>query len=52
MDNQESEIKQESRLLNPKNGHTIKQEDYIAGLAKGLAVLDCFDSGRSRLSVT
>lgn len=53
MDHQESEIKQESNLLlNQKNGHTIKQEDYIAGLAKGLAVLECFDSGRSRLSVT
>lgn len=39
-------------LTHPHNGRTLKQEDYIAGLAKGLAILDCFDTGRSKLSVT
>lgn len=39
-------------MIHPENGRSLPQEDYIAGLAKGLAVLDCFDSGKSRLSVT
>ena len=43
---------QESQMVHPNNGRSLKQEDYIAGLAKGLAILDCFDSGQVRLSVT
>lgn len=39
-------------LANPQNGRMLQREDFIAGLAKGLAILDCFDTGRSRLSVT
>ena len=39
-------------MVHPNNGRSLKQEDYIAGLAKGLAILDCFDSGQVRLSVT
>lgn len=30
----------------------IKKSDYIEGLAKGLAVLECFDTERQRLNVT
>lgn len=30
----------------------IQNKDYIAGLAKGLAILECFDSERQRISVT
>lgn len=31
---------------------TIQQKDYIAGLGKGMAILECFDSERQRLSAT
>ena len=41
---------EESQMVHPNNGRSLKQEDYIAGLAKGLAILDCFDSGQVRLS--
>ena len=39
-------------MVHPNNGRSLKPEDYIAGLAKGSAILDCFDSGQVRLSVT
>lgn len=35
-----------------KQKPTINAQDYIAGLGKGLAILECFDSQRQRLSVT
>lgn len=32
--------------------NTIQEKDYIAGLGKGMAILECFDSERQRLSAT
>ena len=35
-----------------ERGVTISQADYIAGIAKGLAVLESFDTERQRLNAT
>ncbi|ETF01531.1 IclR family transcriptional regulator [Advenella kashmirensis W13003] len=40
------------QIKNPQNKRTIRHEDFIAGLAKGLAVLDSFGSDRHRLNIS
>lgn len=39
-------------LQNPDNKKLIRHEDFIAGVGKGLAILDCFANDRHRLNVT
>lgn len=39
-------------LEHPGSHERIRQEDYIAGLAKGLALLEAFGTERQRLNVT
>ncbi|MGA6135649.1 IclR family transcriptional regulator PobR [Acinetobacter dispersus] len=39
-------------LQHPNSHEQIRQEDYIAGLAKGLALLEAFGIDRQRLNVT
>lgn len=39
-------------LDHPNSHEKIRQEDYIAGLAKGLALLEAFGTDRQRLNVT
>ncbi len=39
-------------LEHPSSHERIRQEDYIAGLAKGLALLEAFGIDRQRLNVT
>ncbi|RSR11208.1 HTH domain-containing protein, partial [Acinetobacter baumannii] len=36
----------------PNSHEKIRQDDYIAGLAKGLALLEAFGTDRQRLNVT
>lgn len=38
--------------LNPTNKKTIRHEDFIAGLSKGLSILDSFGTDRHRLNIT
>lgn len=39
-------------LEHPNSHEKIRQDDYIAGLAKGLALLEAFGTDRQRLNVT
>lgn len=39
-------------ISNDKNSETILYDDYIAGLAKGLSLLECFGMERQKLNVT
>ena len=39
-------------ISNDKNSETIQYDDYIAGLAKGLSLLECFGMERQKLNVT
>lgn len=39
-------------LTHPENSNQIRHEDFIAGISKGLAVLDCFNAERHRLNTT
>ncbi|NIE95395.1 IclR family transcriptional regulator PobR [Acinetobacter sp. Tr-809] len=45
-------VKVEAVLDHPNSQEQIRQEDYIAGLAKGLALLEAFGVDRQRLNVT
>ena len=42
----------EKRIQHPENKKVIRHEDFIAGISKGLAILDCFANDRHRLNVT
>ena len=39
-------------ICNENNNETIQYDDYIAGLAKGLKLLECFGVERQKLNVT
>lgn len=39
-------------ISNENNQETIQYDDYIAGLAKGLSLLECFGTERQKLNVT
>ena len=39
-------------IENKISGETIKQDDYIAGLAKGLSLLEAFGIDRQKLNST
>ena len=46
-------MERQSELVHhPHSNEQIKTEDYIAGLAKGLALLEAFGIDRQRLNVT
>lgn len=41
------------RLIeNPRNKKTIRHEDFVAGISKGMALLDSFGSDRHRLNIS
>ena len=46
--------KNKNRLLihHRENKKVIRHEDFIAGIAKGLAILDCFGPERHRLNMS
>ncbi|WP_168384489.1 IclR family transcriptional regulator domain-containing protein [Acinetobacter indicus] len=47
------DINVRNRLIkNENNEETIQYDDYIAGLAKGLTLLECFGMERQKLSIT
>ena len=48
------EVKLEDKkiLQNPDNQKNIRHEDFIAGISKGMAILDCFGSERHRLNIS
>ena len=39
-------------IYSDKNNETIQYDDYIAGLAKGMSLLECFSTERQKLNVT
>lgn len=39
-------------IENPHNKRTVRHEDFVAGLSKGLAILDSFSSERHRLNIS
>ncbi|WP_347455787.1 IclR family transcriptional regulator PcaU [Acinetobacter thermotolerans] len=39
-------------IQNIENKKLIRHEDFVAGISKGLAILDCFANDRHRLNVT
>lgn len=48
------EVKLEDKkiLQNPDNQKNIRHEDFILGISKGMAILDCFGSERHRLNIS
>lgn len=49
----EDNFKQDTKILeNPDNRKTIRHEDFIAGMSKGLAILESFGTDRHRLNIT
>ena len=48
----ETTIANQRLIENPQNKRTIRHEDFIAGLGKGLAILDSFGSERHRLNIS
>ncbi|KAA8734466.1 IclR family transcriptional regulator PcaU [Acinetobacter qingfengensis] len=43
---------EKKRLQNPDNRKTIRHEDFIAGIAKGMAILDSFGTDRHRMNIS
>ena len=39
-------------LINIDNQKQIRHEDFIAGISKGMAILECFGPERHRLNVS
>ena len=39
-------------LQNPDNQKNIRHEDFISGISKGMAILDCYGSERHRLNIS
>ena len=39
-------------IFSENNNESIQYDDYIAGLAKGLSLLECFGTERQKLNVT
>ena len=39
-------------ICNENNNEVIQYDDYIAGLAKGLSLLECFGTERQKLNIT
>lgn len=48
------EVKLEHKkvLQNPDNQKNIRHEDFISGISKGMAILDCYGSERHRLNIS
>ncbi|GAA5185289.1 IclR family transcriptional regulator PcaU [Acinetobacter kookii] len=44
--------KTEKLLLNKDNKKTIRHEDFVAGISKGMAILDSFGTDRHRLNIS
>lgn len=44
--------KMDKLLQNPDNKKIIRHEDFIAGISKGMAILDSFGTDRHRLNIT
>lgn len=44
--------KDERIIQNQDNKKTIRHEDYIAGIGKGMAILDSFSSNQHRLNIS
>lgn len=44
--------KEEKILHNSSNKKTIRHEDFVAGIGKGMAILDSFGTDRHRLNIT
>lgn len=45
-------VREENILQNPANKKTIRHEDFVAGISKGLAILDSLGTDRHRLNIT
>ena len=48
----EANLEDKKILQNPDNQKNIRHEDFIAGISKGMAILDCFGSERHRLNIS
>ncbi|WP_353142172.1 IclR family transcriptional regulator PcaU [Acinetobacter pragensis] len=48
----ESKLEDKKILHNPDNQKNIRHEDFISGISKGMAILDCFGSERHRLNIS
>ncbi|WP_042070572.1 IclR family transcriptional regulator PcaU [Advenella mimigardefordensis] len=45
-------LRQNRLIENPQNKKRIRHEDFVAGISKGLAILDSFGSERHRLNIS
>lgn len=48
----DKKVKEEKILHNSANKKIIRHEDFVAGISKGMAILDSFGTDRHRLNIT
>jgi len=48
----ETDLRQKRLIENPQNKKVIRHEDFVAGISKGLAILDSFGAERHRLNIS
>ena len=48
----EAKLEHKKVLQNPDNQKNIRHEDFISGISKGMAILDCYGSERHRLNIS
>ncbi|CAG68545.1 regulatory protein for pca operon (activator) [Acinetobacter baylyi ADP1] len=48
----DKKVKEEKILHNSTNKKIIRHEDFVAGISKGMAILDSFGTDRHRLNIT
>lgn len=45
-------MSKDERIIQNQDNKTIRHEDYIAGIGKGMAILDSFSSNQHRLNIS
>ncbi|MCH4245435.1 IclR family transcriptional regulator PcaU [Acinetobacter gerneri] len=46
------DLQEKKTFQNPDNQKSIRHEDFVAGVSKGMAILECFGSERHRLNIS
>ncbi|ENV33239.1 IclR family transcriptional regulator PcaU [Acinetobacter gerneri] len=46
------DLQEKKTFQNPDNQKSIRHEDFVAGISKGMAILECFGSERHRLNIS
>lgn len=46
------DLQEKKTFQNPDNQKSIRHEDFVAGVSKGMAILECFGAERHRLNIS